>query len=156
MWFVENRIPTMGDARGRITLLRAVGADKEKFTDENCGIDFTAYPYVGSHNVDDWRRGELKKFDGTVYAYSFIQDSYKTEGKEKWGTVTRFFESGLNRDEFNICYTSCTRLLVPRINFRRINPRLLNYSFSSGYSGIVAMDFIEEKHCRKITDLNFT
>ena len=155
-WYLANSIPSMGEARGRIILLRAVSADENCFTDENSGIDFTSYPYVGTYNVDDWRRGELKKFDGTVYAYSFIQDSYKTEGKEKWGTVTRFFESGLNRDEFNICYTSCTRLLVPRINFRRINPRLLNYSFSSGYSGIVAMDFIEEKHCRKITDLNFT
>ena len=42
-WFLENRVPTMNEARGKIILLRAVAADVNKFTDENCGIDFTSY-----------------------------------------------------------------------------------------------------------------
>ena len=154
MWFSENRIPTMGEARGKIILLRAVSADEDRFSDADCCIDFTAYPYVGTHNIDDWRRGEIKKLDGTVYAHSFIQDSYKTEGKEKWGTVTRFLESGLSEDDFNVCYTSCTRICVPRINVKYINRKLADFPFVKKYYGIIATDFITEKICKLIVNSN--
>lgn len=154
-WFTENRIPAMGEVRGKIILLRAVSVDKEKFTDENSGIDFTAYPYVGSFNVDDWRRGELKKLDGTPYGAMLIQDSYKSEGKYKWQTVTCFLESGLSEDDFNICYTSCTRIFVPRINVKYINKQILSYNFKRKYYGIIATDFIDADISEKIIMTNF-
>ena len=153
-WFTENRIPAMGEVRGKIILLRAVSVDKEKFTDENSGIDFTAYPYVGSRNIDDWRRGELKKLDGTPYGAMLVQDSYKSEGKYKWQTVTHFIESDLSENEFNICYTSCTCLLVPRINVRYINPRITSYDFGNKYFGIIATDFITPEICNAIIESN--
>ena len=155
-WYLANSVPSMGEVRGKITLLRAVSADRECFTDENSGIDFTSYPYVGTYNIDDWRRGELKKLSGTPYGSMLVQDSYKSEGKYKWQTVTRFIESGLDKTEFNICYTSCTRIFVPRINVRKINKEMLRYSFSTDYCGIVVMDFITEELCRKIVDVNST
>lgn len=154
-WFIENRIPAMGEVRGKIILLRAVSVDKEKFTDENSGIDFTAYPYVGSFNVDDWRRGELKKLDGTPYGAMLVQDSYKSEGKYKWQTVSGFLESGLSEDEFNICYTSCTRIFVPRINVKYINKQILSYNFKRKYYGIIATDFIDADISEKIIMTNF-
>lgn len=154
-WFTENRIPAMGEVRGKIILLRAVSVDKEKFTDENSGIDFTAYPYVGSFNFDDWRRGELKKLDGTPYGAMLVQDSYKSEGKYKWQTVTRFLESGLSEDDFNICYTSCTRIFVPRINVKYINKQILSYNFKRKYYGIIATDFIDADISEKIIMTNF-
>ena len=154
MWFIENRVPAMGEVRGKIMLLRAVSVDKEKFTDENSGIDFTSYPYVGTFNVDDWRRGDLKKLDGTPYGAMLVQDSYKSEGKYKWQTVTRFLESDLSQDEFNICYTSCTRIFVPRINVKYINKKILEYDFRKKYYGIIVTDFIDAEMCRKIIDSN--
>lgn len=154
MWFIENRVPAMGEVRGKIMLLRAVSVDKEKFTDENSGIDFTSYPYVGTFNVDDWRRGELKKLDGTPYGAMLVQDSYKSEGKYKWQTVTRFLESELSENEFNICYTSCTRIFVPRINVKYINKKILEYGFRKKYYGIIVTDFIDAEICIKIIDSN--
>lgn len=154
-WFIENRIPAMGEVRGKIILLRAVSVDKEKFTDKNSGIDFTAYPYVGSYNVDDWRRGELKKLDGTPYGAMLVQDSYKSEGKHKLQTVTRFLESNLRDDEFNICYTSCTRIFVPRINVKYINKQILSYNFKRKYYGIIVTDFIDKEISGKIIRTNF-
>ncbi len=153
-WYLSNANPTLGEARGKIVLLRAVSVDKEKFTDENSGIDFTSYPYVGTFNVDDWRRGELKKLDGTPYGAMLVQDSYKSEGKYKWQTVTRFLESDLSDKDFNICYTSCTRLFVPRINVKYINKKILEYDFRKQYYGIIVTDFIDAEICRKIVDTN--
>ena len=155
MWFIENRVPAMGEVRGKIMLLRAVSVDKEKFTDENSGIDFTSYPYVGTFNVDDWRRGDLKKLDGTPYGAMLVQDSYKSEGKYKWQTVTRFLESDLSQDEFNICYTSCTRIFVPRINVKYINKQILSYNLRRKYYGIIATDFIDAEISEKIIKTNF-
>ena len=154
-WYLSNSIPTMGESRGKIILLRAVSVDKDRFTDENSGIDFTSYPYVGTYNVDDWRRGELKKLDGTVYGAMLVQDSYKSEGKYKWQTVTRFLESDLSQDEFNICYTSCTRIFVPRINVEYINKQILSYNFRRKYYGIIATDFIDAEISEKIIKTNF-
>lgn len=153
-WFLENRIPSMGEVRGKIVLLRAVSVDKKSFTDENSGIDFTSYPYVGTYNVDDWRREELRKLDGTPYGSMFVQDSYKSEGKHKWQTVTKFLESDLSENEFNICYTSCTRIFVPRINVKYINKQILSYNFRRKYYGIIATDFIDAEICRKIIEAN--
>lgn len=151
-WFSENRIPIMGETRGKIILLRAVSADVDIFTDENCGIDFTDYPYVGTYNFDDWKTGEISTLSGDVYAEMFVQDSYKSEGKHKWGTITRFLESGLDEKSFNICYTSCTRILVPRISSRSINKKLMSYDFCGRYTGIIAMDFVNAQLCRKIIE----
>ena len=154
-WFLENRVPTMNEARGKIILLRAVSADENKFTDENCGIDFTSYPYVGSYNVDDWKRGEIRNLSGEKYAEMFVQDSYKTEGKHKWGTVSRFLESGLSDNDFNICLTSCTRVFVPRFNAPKINKQIKNYNFINGRQyGIIATDFIDAEICEKIISSN--
>lgn len=154
-WFLENRIPTMDDVRGKIILLRAVSADANKFTDENCGIDFTSYPYVGSYNVDDWKRGEIRNLSGEKYAEMFVQDSYKTEGMHKWSTVSRFLESGLSDNDFNICLTSCTRVFVPRFNAPKINKQIKNYNFINGRQyGIIATDFIDAEICEKIISSN--
>ncbi len=152
MWFVENRIPAMGEVRGRIVLLRAVSVDSAEFTDNNCGIDFSSYPYVGSRNVDDWRRTDIKKLDGTVWAHMYVQDSYKTQGKHKWETVKGFLESGLDENEFNICCTSCTGLLLPRFNSRIVNNKLMAYDFPDRYAGIIATDFVNAEMCKKIVE----
>lgn len=155
MWFVENRIPALGEVRGKIVLLRAVSVDKDIFTDENCGIDFTDYPYVGTYNVDDWRRGLVKKLSGDVYSGMFVQDSYKSEGMHKLGTVTRFLESGLSASDFNICLTSCTRVFVPRFNAPKINKLIKRYNFVKGnLYGIIATDFIDAEICEKIINSN--
>ena len=154
-WFLENRIPALGEVRGKIVLLRAVSVDIDRFTDENCGIDFTSYPYVGTYNVDDWRRGNIRTLNGDVYSGMFVQDSYKSEGMHKWGTVTRFLENGLSDDEFNICLTSCTRVFVPRFNAPKINNLIKHYGFVKGnLYGIIATDFIDSEICEKIINSN--
>lgn len=155
MWFVENRIPVMGEVRGRIVLLRVVSVDTDIFTDENCGIDFSDYPYVGTYNFDDWKMGEIRTLSGDVYSEMFVQDSYKSEGMHKWGTVTRFLESSLSAEDLNICLTSCTRLRVPFVNAMQINKLIKCYDFSKGKTyGIVAVDFADSELCEKIINTN--
>lgn len=154
-WYIKNRIPALGEARGKIVLLRVTGIDKEAFNDDNSGIDFSGYPYVGTRNVDDWRKSDIcSVVNSEAYAKMLVQDSYKVEGKKKWGTVVRFFD---NKDkcDFNICLTSCTFIFVPGINVKYINRCLKKFSFTQGRNyGIIASDFIDNKICYKIINSN--
>lgn len=61
IWFLENRIPTLGEVRGKIVLLRVVKADRSKFNDQNSGLDFGAYPHVPVKEVINFISGSMKK-----------------------------------------------------------------------------------------------
>lgn len=155
LWYIENRIPTLGEVRGKIVLFRNVSVDSGKFSDKNSGIDFRP-PYIGTRYVDDWRTGELCSIEnGKAFANVHIQDSYKVEGEKKWGTVKRFLESEHNTNDFNVCTTSCVGLKNPYFNAKKINERLMNFDFVKGkIYGIISMDFAFDALCCRIVASN--
>ena len=111
IWFLENRIPTLGEVRGKIVLLRVVKADRSKFDDQNSGLDFGAYPHVPVKEVINFISGSMKKAStGKTYSHLYVQDSYKLGGSKKWQAVTTFLESELDPENFNICLSSCVGL----------------------------------------------
>lgn len=158
VWYTRNGVPTLAEVRGRIVLLRVVPVDNAVFSDENCGIDFTAYPYIGSSEIHDWRRGAVASVEtGEPYTYMFVQDSYKVGGKDKIRTVNDFLGSELSDDEFNICcLNSVGWFLVPRIAAKVLNSHIAEYPFESDKTyGIIAMDFADKSICDKIIRTNY-
>ena len=155
LWYIENKIPMLSQVRGKIVLLRNVDINNSGFDDTNSGLDFRP-PYVGSTFVDDWKTGELCSVEtGKPFAKVNIQDSYKVQGRKKWGTVKRFLESGLSDNEFNICTTSCTGILLPYFNAKLINKELMDFSFEKGRCyGIIMMDFVSAGLCDIIIKTN--
>ncbi|MBQ8209487.1 MAG: hypothetical protein IJZ35_02755 [Clostridia bacterium] len=155
MWYLNNSIPLLGEVRGKIVLLRNVNTHSDMFNDTNSGINFRP-PYVGSTYVDDWKTGELCSIEtGKAFAKVHIQDSYKVEGKKKWGTVKRFLESDLNSDDFNVCAASCTGIRTPYFNAKYINSELMKFTFNKDKCyGIVMMDFVTAELCDKIIESN--
>lgn len=150
LWYTENRIPTMGEVRGKIVLLRVVGADTTVFNDKNSGINFNTYPYIGNQEQYDYRRCDINKLDGTKYASMYVQDSYKLEGDKKWTAIKDFLDSDLNANDFNICLTSCTNRSTPKTNAKDINKRFMDYKLEKGRTyGIIVNDFIDEALCEK-------
>ena len=156
LWFCENRIPKLGEVRGKIVLLRVVGADGEKFTDENSGINFSLYPYIDGMKKHDYRREDIETLEGTAYGSMYVQDSYQLLGRRKLAAIEDFLGSELDSAEFNICMTNCTGFLMPWMNAIYVNKRLKNYGFESGkYYGIVAVDFADSELCGMIYSSNF-
>lgn len=156
LWFLENTVPYLGEARGKIVLLRVVPADKNVFSDKNCGTDFSAYPYIGSAEIHDWRRCPVCSVEtDEAYTYMFVQDSYKAGGKDKIRTVSEFLESELSGDEFNICCLNSVGYLIPRIAAKKLNGFIAGYPFEDDkIYGIIAMDFAEKSVCEKIIRTN--
>ena len=156
LWFCENRIPKLGEVRGKIVLLRVVSADGEKFTDENSGINFSLYPYIDGIKKHDYRREDIETLAGTAYGSMYVQDSYQLLGRRKLAAIEDFLGSELNPAEFNICMTNCTGILLPRMNAIYVNRWLKKYGFESGkYYGIIAADFIDPELCGMIYSSNF-
>ncbi|MGN0568879.1 MAG: phosphatidylinositol-specific phospholipase C [Candidatus Fimenecus sp.] len=155
IWFIENRIPTLGEVRGKIVLLRAVSLDTSRFDDSNSGINFSQYPYIGDQTQFNYQHRDITKTDGTKYASMYVQDSYKLEGDAKWTCISSFLGSELNPNEFNICMTNCTRISTPQFNAQDINGRLKQYNFQKGKCyGIVAMDFVTDELCNTVVNTN--
>ena len=155
LWFTENRIPSIGEVRGKIVVLRAKGVDKDKFDDTNCGIDFSAYPYVPTLTVDDWRTVPVRKVSGEQYTYLHIQDSFKIEDDDKWASISGSLQSDLSADGFNICCTNCSNSKLPSSNAGVINAKLKAYTFESEkLYGIIAMDYVNTELAAKIISTN--
>ena len=153
-WFTENRIPTLGEARGKIVLLRGVSINAALFNETDSGINFGAYPYIGSKKTDDYRLEKITDSGGKEYARMFVQDSYKLQMKKKWKAVRGFLEADLDKRNFNICLLSCTGFFMPLCNAKYINKRFMDYALGRKTYGIIAVDYAHPEICKKIYETN--
>ena len=88
LWYLENRIPALGEVRGKIVLLRVVGVDASHFDDKTCGIDFSAYPYVGSRDILDFRRRDMKKLSDGKTPRLNVSRFHASSAESKWPNTT--------------------------------------------------------------------
>lgn len=153
-WYLENRTPCLDETRGKIILLRAVGASDEKFNDHNSGINFCGYPYVGTKQTIDFRTGNVTYINDadTAYTHLLVQDSYLLKPAEKIKAIKAFIEQKPDPDNYNINMANCIGgIPAPIFKSQKINAFLKNYAFAEkGYFGIVGLDFATEELCRKI------
>lgn len=153
-WYLENKTPSLNEAKGKIVLLRNPGVSSEKFNNSNSGINFSRYPYIGGTEVIDFRKCDISSLEGSsgTYSYMLVQDSYKLAPKEKWESMSAFWEQGLDKADYNINMANCTGgLPFPIFTACKVNAELSEYDFSAdGYYGIVGLDFATKELCKKI------
>lgn len=156
LWFIENRVPTLEEARGKIVLLRVVPVDENRFDDSNSGINFSTYPHVEEPEVINFKSSKITKLsDKKAYAGLYVQDSYKLKPEEKWTAVKTFIEQDLNPNNFNINLSSYAGSKLPEGNAKDMNPRILNYNLENGrYFGILATDFVTAELAQHIYKTN--
>ena len=144
VWSLGNKIPTLGDVRGTIQLLRRYPAGSTT----PLGIDVTDWP-------DDTRYDLKRNSDGVSYA---IQDHWKccatAAGKtDKRNEIQTLFDNAVLTARvkpallfFNFTSANRVPLLNPRGNAQYFNPfslALLVQTPLRARGGIFAMDFIE-------------
>ena len=63
MWFLENRIPTLGDVRGKVVLFSRFGGDGQGWEDglEGLGIHPTTWPDSKREGFEWWLKGTIVK-----------------------------------------------------------------------------------------------
>lgn len=150
-WFLENRIPLMGEARGKIILIRRCKMyGKAEYTDKNTGIDFSR-----------WEEQETKephplplKTGGAHSADFIIQDRYKYTPEPRWKEVIEPMLDSMKPfdGEYVINYLSTAGgIKGPHSNSKYINPKFMNYPLKQGvYYGTIYADFPTAEMAEKL------
>lgn len=156
-WYLENRIPTVGEARGKIVLIRRCKMDlnNRDFTDENTGIDFsrwveqdTAVPeplILDTHSKDN--------------AAFIVQDRFKYKPEPRWSECVKPFLDKRSKfdGQYVICYLSTAGgFKGPERNAQYINSRFMAYPIDKNkYYGTIYLDFPFTDLTSKIINNNF-
>ena len=86
-FFTENRLPLLGEVRGRIVLLNRCNLSElgEKYSDGNSGVNLANWPEQGGY-YPDWRvETPVRDFSqSNQIGTFFLQDFYRIPTKKKW------------------------------------------------------------------------
>lgn len=146
-WLMTNHIPTLGEARGKIVLVRRFSAAQLPK-----GIDATAWQENTTFTIDN--AASLK-----------IQDYYKVSDRnKKWTDIQTMYHEA-NSSNPSWLYINFTSGYNPGLfgipNIRTIandiNPKVDQFFTANtrGRFGITVMDFITREHASKIIATNF-
>ena len=155
-WFLENRVPTLGEARGKIYLIRRCKMQtKEEFTDLNTGLDFSKW-VEQDIAVPEPLTLETGSADNAVFT---VQDRFKYKPVPRWSECIKpFLDKSTPFDgTYIIDYLSTAGgFKGPYNNSKYINPHFMEYPLNNGfYYGTIYCDFPTTELTAKIISTNF-
>lgn len=145
LWYLNDSIPTLGEVRGKIVLVRRFVSNTKKGIDASSWKDNTTFDINNSSNLT-------------------IQDCYKVgDTSEKWKEMTSLYEKASTRDDncLYINYGSGYKSILGIPNIRKvksyINPKIVKYfdENSKGRFGITVVDFADKDINSSIIKTNF-
>lgn len=173
-WFKENRIPRLGEVRGRIVLLRKFAYSG----DAKAGIDLTPWNSPECSNKE-YCEADLHLADDAVSRKLCLEDAYKqytpsgkwpavagyidTLNKGTYGTIDKDYENKSdgrtlpsNRD---VCigYTSATSagmFIEPAAFATYTNEKLMDVNLENRRLGWLVMDFVHGALVRRVFSTN--
>lgn len=173
-WFKENRIPRLGEVRGRIVLLRKFAYSG----DAKAGIDLTPWNSPECSNKE-YCEVNLDLTDDTVSRRLCLEDAYKqysmsgkwppvagyidTLNKGTYGTIDKDYEDKSNGrtppswGDVCIGYTSATSagiFIDPATFATYTNEKLMGVNLENRRIGWLAMDFVHEAPVRRVFSTN--
>lgn len=155
-WFLENRSPSLNEARGKIVLIRRCKmADRKEYTDLNTGIDFSKWVEQDTAIPQPLT---LETSGKNKMAF-IVQDRYKYKPIPRWNECIKpFLETmGEFRGTYIINYLSTAGgLKGPYKNAQYINPNFMRYALNKNYYyGMIYVDFPTKELVKKIIETNF-
>lgn len=158
-WYLENRIPTLKEARGKIVLIRRCKMDAKNcdFTPLNTGIDFSQW--VDQEQVELTPEPVSLTTKGEHNAEFIIQDRFKYKPQERWDECLKPFLDSMEefKGKYIINYTSTAGgYKGPKYNSDIINKLFIDYPLDKEkYYGTIYLDFPTEDLTTKIINHNF-
>ena len=160
IWYKENRIPTLGEVRGKIVLVNRCCVDNEDgfYTDYDTGINFSGWPHQPKLIPEGFSVVPIPRRDGNATDRYFVQDMYKLSPKAKWekGVLPMLKNPPEETGFIFNFFSAVTPLTPPRRSAKYIFKRFSKYDLVPFRKyGWFIMDFPTEKLCRKIILTNF-
>ncbi|MBQ8287691.1 MAG: phosphatidylinositol-specific phospholipase C [Clostridia bacterium] len=143
LWFTANRIPTLGETRGKIVLVRRYGGAS-----------------IGINCADGWADNDNSNMNNGVSVK--VQDYYDLGSTSnltaKWDRIVALStEAAKTEKSFYINFTSGTANLLITTVSNNINPKLLEYfaTLPQGGYGTYPIDFITPEIASALIATNF-
>ena len=154
-WYTENRIPNLGEVRGKIVLMNRFSESDTKLTDANGGINLTRFP---DHSAKEgsFSAVAIDSFGGSMISTFTVQDRFKYPKADKWEkAILPTLEFEKVEGGLLINFLSTASGISPEINAKYINENVIGYSFDENRCyGAVLFDFIDEELAAKIYRCN--
>lgn len=160
LFYTENSIPTLKEARGKIILLNRCGADIDNslYTDKNCGINLSGWPYQKSKNEASLQKIPIARREGFCKEYFYLQDFFRLNPKKKWETAILPALENPPQDKAIILnfFSGSNGFSSPKRYTRLIYKRFFEYKLQPMKKyGWFILDFPNEEVIRKIILSNY-
>ena len=154
-WFLENRSPLLGEARGKIIFIRRCRKYDLKKYPLGTGIDFSG-----------WVEQDIATPEALTLATSgknkltfLIQDRFKYKPEAKWKKCVKPFLDAMKPFDgtYIINYLSTAGgVKGPYRNSKYINPEFMTYELNKNYYyGMIYTDFPNEELVEKVVKTNY-
>ena len=151
-WFLSDSLPTVGEARGRIVLLRRYGDDAG--LGERAGVPFAWNDQGGADNPTEDVEANIP---GDLLLW--VQDRYEYDTDDKWNAFLAGLAIGVDDGEAAVHFLSTKGSLAyghPYWFARTLNRRLLAYDLPAGEPlGWIIVDFGSPRLADHIWQCNF-
>lgn len=155
-WFLENRIPLLDEARGRLVLIRRCKMERRyEYTDKNTGMDFSKWQEQDAAVPEPL----ILETSGAFKEKFIVQDRYKYKPVPRWADCIKPFLDRARPFEgtYIINYLSTAGgFKGPFNNSKYINARFIDYKLNNNfYYGTIYCDFPSSVLVEKIIETNF-
>ena len=160
LWFTENRIPFLGEVRGKMVLFNRCHVDfkNENYTDQNTGLRLSNWPDLPKNSEICYSEVPVYKQDKTYDETYIVQDMYKLSPKEKWHKAVLPLVINPPQEEslFLNYFSAANFILSPRIYAKYIlkNFQKIPLQKHKKYGWLI-LDFPTKKLCENIISTNF-
>jgi len=161
VWYRENRIPSIGEVRGKIVLLNRDNIDKNnsEYTDFNTGINLSTWVYQKENIEKIYEKAEILGREGSLTGNTFVvQDLYGLTPQKKWDSaILPFLKKTPEARDILITFFSCSSLFYnPKRSAKYINKKLADTCLKRGKKyGWIIMDYPTKKFINEIIKSNF-
>lgn len=159
-WYLENRIPTLGEVRGKLVFFNrmCVDIENERYNDYNTGLNFSGWPDQSKPTKFPFATSLIARRDGRSPERFFYQDMYRLSRKNKWNrAVLPLLEEPIGDFGIVLNFLSASDTIhSPKCYSRYMLKRFLKIDLVPFTKyGWLIFDFPTEKVCRKVVLTNF-
>ena len=154
-WYTENRVPKLGEVRGKMVLLNRFSGADTALNDQNGGINLSNFPSHAA-NEGSYQTLGLDSFSGSMISSYTVQDHYKYPKEDKWEQgILPTLEEEKTPGGLLINFFSTASGISPEINAKYINKQALAYNFKHDKCyGAVLFDFITPDLAKAVYSCN--
>lgn len=146
LWCLENAVPTLGECRGKLVLMRRCKVRKHFENKVACGLDFSHWKDQAKNKMIAL---PVKLANDTV---ATVQDRYSLKKEDKWQCSKNYLDMAkTNKNKVAVHFISTSAKtdgsLYPTAEY--INEKFMLYDLKKG-TGWILCDFADEKIVNKI------